>query len=193
MLTMIVGLMLFLGSHSVRIYANNWREEFIEQRGELTWLGLIAITSLIGFILIILGYSQTRIEPIMIWSPPIWTKHIAAILTLPAFILVVTAYIPGTKIKTIISHPMIIGVKLWAFAHLFANGMLVDIILFGSFLIWAIMDFRASRKRDKAEAIEYSSISVTRDLLSIAIGLGVWIGFALVLHAVLIGVKPFGQ
>jgi len=192
MLIMIIGLVLFLGAHSVRIYAEDWRNEFIDQRGENTWLGLIAIVSLIGFILIIMGYGQARLDSVMIWSPPVWTKHVAALITLPAFIFLVSAYIPGTKIKAIIHHPMIIGVKLWAFAHLLANGMLTDMILFGSFLIWAILDFSASRKRDKAEEFTYEAISLSRDIISIAVGLSAWVVFAMVLHGVLIGVRPFG-
>ena len=192
MLTMIIGLILFIGAHSTRIFADGLRMKTIAQRGETIWMGIVAAIALIGFILIISGYGQARIESVLLWSPPIWTKHLAALLTLPAFIFIVAAYLPGTRLKAKIGHPMIVGVKLWAFAHLMSNGMLADIILFGSFLIWAILDFGASRKRDKVNAITHASVSLTRDIYAIVIGVVVWAMFAGFLHGILIGVKPFG-
>ena len=192
MVTLIVGLLMFLGTHSVRIFAEDWRNKQIAQRGDNTWMGLYSIISLIGFVLIVYGYGQVRVEPLVIWQPPVWTKHLAALLTLPAFILLVAAYVPGTKIKTMIGHPMILGVKLWALAHLLANGMLADIILFGSFLLWSVLDYRASRQRDKAAGTVYQATGVSRDIIAIVVGIIAWVAFAIVLHNWLIGVKPFG-
>ena len=192
MLTMIIGLLLFLGTHSVRVFAEDWRNSQISQRGENTWMGLYAVISLIGFALIMWGYGQARLEPQIIWQPPLWTKHLTALLTLPGFILLVAAYVPGTKIKTVVGHPMILGVKLWALAHLLANGMLADIILFGAFLLWAILDYRASRHRDKAAGIHYQSAGFSRDIIAVIVGVIAWAVFAAVLHNWLIGVKPFG-
>lgn len=192
MLIMTGGLLLFLGTHSVRIFADGWRNKQINQRGEQAWMGIYSIVSLIGFVLIVYGYGVARLEPQIIWQPPVWTKHLAALLTLPAFILLVAAYVPGTKIKTIVGHPMILGVKLWALAHLLANGMLADIVLFGSFLLWSVLDYRASRRRDKATGRVYKSAGISRDIIAIIVGIVAWGVFAAVLHNWLIGVKPFG-
>ncbi|MEJ2181115.1 MAG: NnrU family protein [Gammaproteobacteria bacterium] len=189
---MIVGLLLFLGAHSVRIFAEDWRNRQITQRGENTWMGLIAVISLIGLVLVIWGYGQARLAPLIIWQPPLWTKHLAALLTLPGFILLVAAYVPGTKIKTVVGHPMVLGVKLWALAHLLANGVLADVILFGSFLTWAILNYRAARQRDKTTGTHYQSAGVGRDIIAIVVGIIAWGLFAAVLHNWLIGVKPFG-
>ena len=192
MIILIIGLILFLGTHSVRIYAFDWREGQIRKRGEKVWQGIYSLISLLGFVLIIWGYGEARAETQILWNPPIWTKHLAALLTIPAFILLFTPYIPGTKIKTKIGHPMILGVKLWALAHLISNGALVDIVLFGSFLLWAILDFRASRMRDRAAGTIYIFQGYKRDVIAIIIGLVTWAVFALYLHGLLIGVKPFG-
>lgn len=192
MVILIIGLLMFLGTHSVRIFAEDWRNKQIARRGENTWMGLYAVISLIGFVLIVYGYGQVRLEPLVIWQPPVWTKHLAALLTLPAFILLVAAYVPGTKIKTMIGHPMVLGVKLWALAHLLANGTLADIILFGSFLLWSVLDYRASRQRDKAAGTAYQVTGISRDIIAIVVGIIAWAAFAIVLHNWLIGVKPFG-
>lgn len=192
MVILIVGLLMFLSTHSVRIFAEDWRNKQIARRGENAWMGIYSIISLIGFVLLVYGYGQARLEPLVIWQPPVWTKHLAALLTLPAFILLVAAYVPGTKIKTMIGHPMVLGVKLWALAHLLANGTLADIILFGSFLLWSILDYRASRQRDKAAGTAYQATGVSRDIIAIVVGIIAWVAFAIVLHNWLIGVKPFG-
>lgn len=192
MLTMLTGMVLFLGTHSVRIFAEDWRNRQISLRGDNAWMGLYSLLSLIGFVLIVWGFGQTRLESVIIWQPPIWTRYLVAILTLPAFILLVAAYVPGTKIKTVVGHPMILGVKLWALAHLFANGKLVDILLFGAFLLWSVLDYRASRQRDRAAGTVYVHAGISRDIIAIIVGVIAWAAFAAVLHGWLIGVKPFG-
>ncbi len=190
MLLLIVGLLLFLGIHSVRVFADGWRTNQITQRGEAAWKGIYSIIAVAGFVLIIWGFSHARVDSLIIWQPPHWTRYLTAILTLPAFILLVAAYVPGTKIKSRLGHPMVLGVKLWAFAHLLANGKLVDIILFGGFLLWAIVLYRASRRRDRAAGTVYPSAGFRRDLVAIVIGIVAWGLFASVLHSWLIGVQP---
>ena len=192
MTVMIIGLLLFLGTHSVRIFAEDWRNTQIAQRGEGAWKGIYSLLSIIGLVLIVWGYGEARMDPAVVWQPPVWTKHVAALLLIPSFILLVAAYVPGTKLKKMVGHPMVLGVKLWAFAHLFANGMLADIILFGSFLLWAILDYRAARRRDKASGVRYEPKGVSRDIIAVVIGLVIYGAFAGALHNVLIGVKPFG-
>ncbi|MCC7313077.1 MAG: NnrU family protein, partial [Sulfuritalea sp.] len=121
---LILGLVLFLGIHSVRIFANDWRDAQLARLGLLPWKGVYALISAVGLGLIIWGYGLARVDPVVLWLPPVWTRHLAALLTLPAFILLVAAYLPGSHIKAKIGHPMVAGVKIWALAHLLANGNL---------------------------------------------------------------------
>ncbi len=192
MTTLIAGLVLFLGAHSVRIFAEGWRSAQIARAGLGAWKAIYSIVSLAGFAMIVWGYGQTRLAPVDLWFPPVWTRHAAALLTLPAFVLLAAAYVPGTRIKAAVGHPMVAGVKLWAFAHLLSNGRLGDVVLFGAFLAWAIADFIASRRRDRAAGTRYAVGPVSRDVLAVAIGVVAWAAFAFVLHGWLIGVRPFG-
>jgi uncharacterized membrane protein len=134
----------------------------------------------------------SREHGLVIWDPPTWTRHVAALLTLPAFILVTAAYVPGNHIKAALGHPMVAGVKLWAIAHLIANGRMGDIVLFSAFLVWAVLDFRAARRRDRLAGTRYPAGTATRDAIVVTVGLVVWGAFAGNLHAWLIGVRPFG-
>ena len=194
MTLLLIGLFLFLGIHSVRIFANDWRSKVIATRGGNAFKGLYSILSAAGLVLIILGYSLTRADPVYIWHPPAAMMHIAALLTLIAFVLLAAAYVPGNRIKSRIGHPMVVGVKVWAFAHLLANGRLGDILLFGSFFIWAISLYNISRRRDRSENVEYLAAvaGVSRDAMTVVLGVGAWLVFSLMLHLRLIGVHPFG-
>ncbi|HQR54633.1 MAG TPA: NnrU family protein [Burkholderiaceae bacterium] len=189
---LILGLLIFLGSHSVRIFAEPWRGARIAAMGLNAWKGVYSIVAIIGFVLIVWGYGLARSAPVVLFSPPVWTKHVAALLTIPAFILLAAAYVPGTRIKRAVGHPMVAGVKAWAFAHLLANGTLADVVLFGSFLVWAIVDYIAARRRDRAAGTVYVVGPVTRDVAAVVVGLAAWAAFAFWLHAALIGVRPFG-
>ena len=192
MALLILGLALFLGAHSVRIVAEGWRGTRVAKMGLKPWKGVVSVVSIIGFVLIIWGYGIARQAPVVLYAPPVWARHVAALLTLPAFILLVAAYVPGTRIKRVIGHPMVAGVKLWAFAHLLANGTLADVVLFGAFLIWAAGSFRAARRRDHAAGVVYVVGPVTRDVTAVVIGALTWAAFAFWLHGWLIGVRPFG-
>ncbi len=192
MTLLILGLVIFLGSHSVRIFAEPWRGARIAAMGLNAWKGVYSIISILGFVLIVWGYGVARGAPVILFSPPVWTKHVAALLTIPAFILLAAAYVPGTRIKRAVGHPMIAGVKAWAFAHLLANGTLADVVLFGAFLVWAIVDYIAARRRDRAAGTVYVVGPITRDLAAVVVGLVAWAAFAVWLHALLIGVRPFG-
>ena len=192
MFMLILGLIVFLGAHSVRIVADDWRSAQIARMGINTWKGVYTLVSLAGFVMIVWGFGQARIDPIVLWHPPLWTRHIAGLLTLIAFVLLAAAYIPANHLKSLIGHPMVAGVKTWAFAHLIANGRLPDAILFGSFLVWAIVDFIASRRRDRLAGTQYPAGTAARDALVAIAGLIAWGAFAFVLHGWLIGVRPFG-
>jgi uncharacterized membrane protein len=192
MLVLILGLVLFLGVHSVRIVADDWRSQTIGQRGEGLWKGLYSLLSVVGLGLIVWGYGLARQQPVVLWVPPIAMRHIAALLTLFSFILLAAAYVPRNGIKSRLHHPMVIGVKVWAFAHLLANGNLADVVLFGAFLVWAALDFRAARGRDRAAQTVYPAGSASATAITVVIGVVAWTAFALWLHSVLIGVRPFG-
>lgn len=191
MALLILGLIIFLGIHSIRMVAPSWRELQLRRRGVLVWKGLYAVVSLLGLALIVCGYAGARAEAIVLWALPSWTRHLAALLMLLSFICVAAAYIPGNFIKARIGHPMLIGVKTWAFAHLLSNGTLADLVLFGSFLLWSILQFRASRRRDKLNGTVYAHLSITRDILVLVLGVAGTGVFALFLHQMLIGVRPF--
>lgn len=191
MIPLILGLVIFLGVHSVRTYADGWRAAQIARRGEGAWKGLYSLVSLIGLVLIVWGYGQARVHAVDIWNPPQWTHPVTAFLMLPAFILIVAAYVPGNHIKAAIGHPMLAGVKLWAFAHLLSNGRLGDILLFGAFLLWAAWTFVASRRRDRLAGTRYATGTVARDGITMVVGFAAWVLFALYLHLWLIGVRPF--
>ena len=189
---LILGLVVFLGAHSVRIFAGDWRDAQLAKLGEARWKGVYSLISAIGLGLIIWGYGLARVDPVVLWTSPAWTRHLAALLTLPAFILLVAAYLPGSQIKAKIGHPMVAGVKIWALAHLLANGRLAAVILFGTFLVWSVLSFTSSRKRDRLAGRIYQAHGWTRDASVVAIGSLAWVLFALWGHVWLIGVKPFG-
>ena len=192
MALLIVGLVIFLGVHSVRIVADDWRTAQIAKRGPKAWKGIYAVLSLIGFVLIVYGYGLARQAPAVVYAPPAWLRHLGTALTIPAFILLAAAYVPGTRIKRAVGHPMVLGVQVWAVAHLLANGAVADLVLFGSILVWAVVNYAAARRRDRAAGTVYAIGPVSRDVRAVVIGLAVWAVFAFWLHGVLIGPQPFG-
>src|SRR6202795_1508316 len=188
MLLLIIGLVLFLGVHSVAILAPAWRVRSIHRLGERAWKGLYALVSLIGFILICYGFGLARHAPVFLYSPPTWLRHAASIVMLPVFPLLIAAYLPG-RIKTAAKHPMLAAVKLWAFAHLLANGTLADLLLFGGFLAWAVAD-RVSLKRRSAQMLRTAPPGRWNDAIAVVLGLAV---YALVMgwaHVRWFGVSP---
>ncbi len=192
MLVLGTGLLIFLGVHSSRIFAESTRKRFIAQRGEKTWKGIYTISSLVGLGLIIWGYSLARQQPVVLWNPHIATRHIAALLMLVSFILIASANGKNNWMRVKLHHPMLLGVKLWAFSHLIANGNLADVLLFGGFLAWAVLCFIASKKRDRLLKTQYPSAEAKATVLAIIAGVIGWLIMAMWLHGLLIGVKPFG-
>ncbi len=189
---LILGLVLFLGVHSVRIVAEPWRTHFIAARGANAWKGLYTLISLLGLGLLVWGYGLARQQPVLLWPSPRWTRHVAALLTLPAFVILLAAYVPGNHIKARLHHPMVLAVKLWALAHLLANNTMADVLLFGSFLVWAAFSFRAARGRDRVAGTVYPPGRLGPTLVTGVAGLAAWAAFAFWGHAALIGVRPFG-
>jgi uncharacterized membrane protein len=192
MTMLILGLVLFLGVHSVRIVAEDWRSATRARLGENAWKGAYSLLSLAGFVLICYGYGAARQQPVPLWASPLWTRHLAALLTLPAFVLLAASQVPGNVIKAKLRHPMLLGVKLWAAAHLLANNTLADVLLFGAFLAWAAIDYRAARQRDRALQTLYPAGRSGPTVVAVVGGLVAWVVFAFWAHGVLIGVRPFG-
>jgi uncharacterized membrane protein len=190
MAILILGLVIFLGVHSIRIFAYDWRQRQITRIGEGPWKGLYSLVSAIGFVLIIVGFCQARMNPVLLYAPPAWLRHLNTLFTLISFVLVAAAYSPRNHIKARIGHPMVAGTKIWAFGHLLAIGMLRDVVLFGAFLLWAIVDFAVSRRRDRAAGVIYSAGTLTGDAVAVLAGVIVWAAFAFWLHKLLIGVNP---
>jgi uncharacterized membrane protein len=190
MTQLILGLVLFLGAHSVRIYGEDWRTRLRARLGENGFKGLYSVLSLLGLVLIVRGYGEARLDPVALWTPMLWTRHLASLLVLVAFILNFAAYVPGNQIKAKLHHPMILGVKVWAFAHLLANHTLADVVLFGSFLVWAVLDYRAARQRDARAGTVYAPGRLSMTLVTVAVGVAGWAVFAFWAHAWLFGVSP---
>ena len=209
MTQLILGLILFLGAHSVRIWADGWRNQTIEAYGEKAFKGVYALVSILGFYLLVVGYGEARLQTVALWNPPIFTKHISMLLMLLSSILLMATYIPRNHFKMRLGHPMVLSVKVWALSHLLANGNLADLVLFGSFLIWAVLNFSSARARDRAlllnlndaedpaaEPLTESESTNQPKLLSTIItlvgGMAIWALITFVLHAKIVGVSPMG-
>lgn len=191
MTILIIGLVIFLGTHSVRIVAEGWREAQIARVGDKAWKLAYSVLSAIGLGLIIWGFGLARQAPVVLWNPLTGMRHAAALLTLVAFIFIAAAYVPRNHIKARVHHPMVAGVKAWAFGHLLANGTAADVLLFGSFLAWAVFSFIAARRRDRLAGTTYAPGTAAGTLVAIIGGAIAWAVFAFWLHGVLIGVQPF--
>ncbi|MEQ9546135.1 MAG: NnrU family protein [Marinobacter sp.] len=188
MTTLIIGLVLFLGIHSLSIVNEPLRDRMHASLGELPFKGLYSLVSLIGLVLIVWGYGAARMDPTVLYTPPGWLRHLAMLLLIPVFPLLFATYFPG-KIKARLGHPMLVAVKLWALAHLLANGMLHDLLLFGSFLGWAVAD-RISLKRRSERPIATLPASKANDAIAVVGGLVVYVVFVFWAHQWLFGVAP---
>jgi uncharacterized membrane protein len=186
MIWLIVGLVTFLGLHSVAIFAPRWRDATIARIGALNWKRLYSVASIVTFVVLVHGCGLARQEPVVLYQPPVWMRHLAMLLMLPAFTLLLSAYLPG-RIKSAVKHPMLAATKLWAFAHLLANGMLGDVLLFGGFLAWAVID-RISVGKRPARAVPGAPAGRFNDLIAIVGGLALYVVFVAWGHRALIGV-----
>ncbi|HRF43544.1 MAG TPA: NnrU family protein [Candidatus Competibacteraceae bacterium] len=187
---LLLGLILFLAVHSISIVSESWRDRQVAKLGEGPWKGLYSLASLAGFGLIVWGYGLARYDPVLLYLPPVWLRHITVLLLVPVFPLLLAAYLPG-RIQAAVQHPMLAATKLWAFAHLLANGMLADVLLFGAFLAWAVVD-RISMKRRLPHPVLGAPPSKWNDLIAVTGGLALYVAFVLWLHTWLIGVPPIG-
>jgi len=184
---LVLGLLLFLGVHSISIFACQRRDATAARIGEGAWKGLYSLASLAGIVLIVVGYGLARQEPVVLYVPPAWLRHVGLLLLLFVFPLLLAAYLPG-HIKQKLKHPMLIAVKTWAFAHLLMNGMLADAVLFGAFLAWAVADRISLKRRPQREMLVTAPASKWNDAIAMIVGLAIYVWFVAGLHQWLIGV-----
>jgi len=174
MLYLILGLALVLGLHSVRIVAEPWRLGTIERIGVPAWRGVYSLLSIAGFLLIIKGYGEPDTLVAPLYELPSWVRLLSIALMLPAAVLLVAAYVPGTRIRQAVGHPMMLATRVWAGAHLLSNGRPADVLLFGSFFAWAVFAHHAARRRDRAAGIAYPARGLERDLIALLAGAAAW-------------------
>ncbi|PDT84720.1 NnrU family protein [Sinorhizobium sp. BJ1] len=191
MALLLLGIVIFLGMHLVRVVAPGIRAGVIESRGMGTWMGLYALVSLVGLCLIIYGFGQARGETGILYNPPVFLRHIALLLMLFAFVFLAAGFLPAGRIAVAVKHPQILSIKIWALAHLLANGETSSVLLFGSFLAWAVILRISLKRRERAgEAVLPVFKSAGNDALAIVLGLVVFVLFIWKLHDWLIGVAP---
>lgn len=187
MIELIAGLVIFFAVHSVSIVNEPWRDRMVAQLGERTWQGVYSLLAIAGFVLMVRGYGIARLDPVVLYSPPLWLRHVAMLMLVPVFPLLLATYLPG-RIQAATRHPMLIATKLWAFAHLLANGMLADVLLFGCFLVWAVAD-RISMKRRIQRPVPGVPPAKLNDIVAVLLGLVLYVVFVFWLHGWLIGVS----
>ena len=191
MLVFVAGLILFLGIHSVSIVAPGWRTATMGRLGEGPWKGIYSLSAGVGLALLVVGYGMARREPVVLYTPPAGLRHLALLVMVPVFPLLFAAYLPG-RVRAAAKHPMLLAVKVWAVAHLLANGTLADVLLFGGFLAWAVADRISVKRRSAAESHEVRTAppGAYNDAIAIVGGLLVYAAFVFWAHRWLIGVSP---
>jgi uncharacterized membrane protein len=187
---LLAGMAIFFGVHSTAILAPAWRDRMAARLGETAWKGLYGVASIVGFVLMVKGFGLVRQMPTPLYAPPTWLRHIAALVMLPVFPLLLATYLPG-RIKASVQHPMLTATKLWATAHLLANGMLHDVLLFGAFLAWAVAD-RISVKNRPARPLRTAPERRFNDLIAVVAGFALYVWFVAWAHLRLFGVSPMG-
>lgn len=191
MTLLVAGLLVFLGVHSVGIVAPRWREAQVARLGLMPWKGLYSAVSAVGLVLVVVGFGLARQNPVVLYAPPVWTRHLALLLMVPVFPLLIAAYLPG-RVQQAARHPMLVAIKLWAIAHLLANGMLHDVLLFGALLVWAVADRIAVKRRAAPWQRMMPDVKPApgNDIIVLVAGLGVYVAFLYGLHRLLFGVSP---
>jgi uncharacterized membrane protein len=187
MLPFILGLILFLGIHSVRIIVPEWRERQLAAMGEARWKGIYSLISIVGLVLMIWWFRSASAAAPILYEPPVWLKHIAVGLMFLSFVSLAVFILPAGRLKPILGYPLLASVNIWAFAHLLANGDLASLMLFGAFLVWAVADlFSISRRGEmtpKPGPIKW-------DVYAVAVGVVLSVLVIWKLHLWLIGVPP---
>ncbi|GLQ91889.1 NnrU family protein [Dyella acidisoli] len=190
MLVLILGLIIFIGLHSIRIVANDWRTQQIERIGLNRWKAIYSIVAAVGLVLIVVGFIMAKRHIVPLYVPPAWLRHLNGLFMLIALILFPAARVPNNSIKARLHHPQVLAVKTWSFGHLLATGMLHDVVLFGAFFVWSVVLFAASRRRDRLNGTAYPPGTVKGTVIAVVAGIVLWTLFAFGLHNFLFGVNP---
>ena len=191
MTILLIGLVIFLGIHSLPILAG-LRSRIRDSLGEQAYKGLYSLVSIAGFILIIWGYGMARADGSpLIWDPPHWMRHLVMLLMLPVFVLLAASNMPG-RIRAATKHPMLVAVKLWALSHLLVNGDLAGMVLFGAFLAWAVLDRISMKYRSDNKTPAIGANAMRNDVIAVVAGLALYVAFVFWLHPWLIGVPVVG-
>ena len=185
MTTLLIGLLIFFGIHSMSVVALPLRNR-LAAKSALGWKGLYSIASVLGIVLIVMGYGELKAEPIILYTTPFWMRYVAAALMLPVFVFFLASLLPG-RIQSTLKNPLLVSVKTWALAHLLANGALADVMLFGSFLLWAVA-VRVSLKKREPRRYPRAPQSPVNDAIVIVAGLALYAATVLWLHEWLVGV-----
>ena len=186
---LVLGLILFLGSHALRIGGDGLRDRLMGRLGPAYFKALYSMVSLLGFALLVYGFGVTRDAPVVLWTPPPAMKQVAYLLTLGAMVLMAAAYVPRNAIKAKLHHPMVLSVKAWALAHVLATGTVAHLLLFGSLLLWSVLLFKASRARDRLNQVVYRPGNKGSTILTLEIGIVMWLLLVAWAHGWLIGVQ----
>ena len=186
MTQLIVGLILFFGIHSISIFAESWRDGMVKKLGEMPWKGIYSVVSIVGFYLMLVGYGEVRAQGELWYQPPASLRHVAMLLLIPVFPLLLAVYLPG-RIKALVKHPMLLATILWSVAHLMANGGAGDVLLFGGFGVWALADLLSMRKRTQRALVTLPVLAVN-DIVAVVVGLGIYAGFVFKFHQWVAGV-----
>ncbi|WP_416407342.1 NnrU family protein [Agrobacterium rosae] len=194
MLLLILSLLFFLGTHSLRIVAPDFRNRMIARMGEGPWKGVYSLVSVIAIAFVAYAFDQARQVTGILYSPPIWTSHIALTLMLIAMICLVASLLPAGHIATKTKHPLILAVKIWALAHLLANGETSSVLLFVSVLAWGVVMRISLKRRQRAgEVVTRPFVSARYDIIAVVLGIVLWAAFIWKLHEWLIGVQPLAM
>lgn len=193
MTLLVFGLVIFLGVHSVRIFGESGRQRSIARLGEQPWKGVYSLLSLAGFVMIVWGFAEARWTAPMIWAPPVWTRHIALLMMLFSMILLGAYGLKTSHVAVAVHHPMLWAVVVWSAAHLIANGSAADVVLFGAFLGWSLLDLQSNYARDRAKGIVYPAPSWGATIGAVAVGAVLWIVLLAGLHRWLFGVSPLAM
>ncbi len=190
MAMLVFGLVIFLGLHSIRIFAEEGRERSIARLGEGPWKGVYGLLALIGLVLIVWGFGDARASAPILWVPPVWTRHVVVLIMLFSMILLAAYGFKRSHIAVAVHHPMLWAVVLWSFAHLLANGSAADLVLFGAFLVWALLDLQSCHARDRVKGVAYPSPALGATVGAIVVGVVLWAALIGGLHLWLFGVSP---
>jgi len=190
---LVFGLVIFLGLHSVRIFGESGRDRSIARMGEGAWKGVYSLLSLAGFVMIVWGFGEARASAPLLWAPPIFTRHIALTLMLISLILLASYGLKRSHIAVAVHHPMLWAVVVWSAAHLLANGSAADVVLFGAFLVWSLLDLSSNYARDRRKGVVYPAPNWGATIAAIAVGAVLWVVLLGGLHRYLFGVSPLAM